>query len=113
MGDTVSILLVIVATFIGAIGSIFLKKGADNLVMNLIKLIKNKDLYIGIVLFIFSSVFYVWALSSAELSLLYPITSLSYVWISFLSIRFLGEKMNNFKWLGITFIILGVFLITR
>ncbi len=60
-----------------------------------------------------SAVIYVWALKYGRLSLLYPITSLSYVWVSLLSVKFLKENMNNYKWIGISLIILGVILITR
>lgn len=108
-----AILLVVVATFIGAFGSLFLKKGANNLHRTLSSIIKNKNLYFAVFLYGISTIVYIWALSNGDLSLIYPITSLTYVWISLVSVRFLGEKMNNFKWLGIIFIILGVFLIAK
>jgi len=113
MDELAVILLTLFATFIGAFGSLYLKKGSADLHKNIFKQIKNYKLLFGIFLFLISSVFYVWALKFAELSLVYPITSFSYVWISLLSIKFLNEKMNNYKWLGIIFIIVGVFLITR
>ena len=73
----------------------------------------NKNLMIGVGLFCLSSVFYVGAMKYGELSLLYPITSLSYIWISLLSVKFLGERMNRYKWLGILLIIIGVALINH
>lgn len=112
MNEITVILVTLFATVIGAFGSLYLKKGSANLHRNIFKQIKNYSLLFGIFLFLVSSVFYVWALRFADLSLIYPITSFSYVWISFLSIKFLNEKMNKYKWLGILFIIVGVFLIT-
>ncbi|MBN1503137.1 EamA family transporter [Candidatus Woesearchaeota archaeon] len=106
-------ILVIVATLIGAFGSLFLKKGSKNLSFNLISLIKNKDLVMGVALYVISSVFYIFALNYGELSMLYPLTSLAYVWVSLISIRFLNEKMNRIKWIGIILIIIGVFLVAR
>ncbi|NQU98252.1 EamA family transporter [Candidatus Woesearchaeota archaeon] len=113
MDKLVVILVTIFATVIGAFGSLYLKKGAADIHRNIFKQYKNFKLLFGIFLFLISSVFYVWALRYAELSLVYPITSFSYVWISLLSVKFLNEKMNTYKWLGILLIILGVLLITR
>jgi len=94
-------------------GSLFLKKGSKDLHRNIFFIWKNYKLLFGILLFLFSSIFYIWALKYIELSLAYPITSLSYIWVSLLSLKFLGENMNKYKWVGILLIILGVILITR
>ena len=51
------------------------------------------------------------SLRGGEVSVLYPIIATSYIWVSFLSIFFLNESMNNFKWLGVTSIIAGIILI--
>jgi len=109
----IPILVVIFATFIGAFGSLFLKKGSSSVQFKSIAKLFDKNLMLGIGLFVLSSIFYIGAMKYGELSLLYPITSLSYIWISFLSVRFLGERMNRYKWLGIAFIILGVVLINH
>ncbi len=110
-------ILILIATVIGAFGSLFLKMGSANLSRNLLKdilnIFKNYKLLIGVGLFAFSSVFYIYALSLSDLSLVYPITSLTYVWVSFLSIKFLNERMNSYKWVGIVLIIAGVFFITK
>jgi len=112
----VPILVVIFATFIGAFGSLYLKKGSKHLrfggIREGIESFLNRDLIIGIALYVLSSIFYVGAMKFGELSILYPITSLSYVWISFISVKALGEHMNRYKWAGIALIILGVVFIT-
>ncbi|MBU1201187.1 MAG: EamA family transporter [Nanoarchaeota archaeon] len=117
MNELSAISLTIFATVIGAFGSLYLKKGSANLhrtiLKNFFKIIFNRELLFGIFLFLFSSVFYVWALKYARLSLVYPITSFSYIWVSLLSVKFLDENMNKYKWFGIILIITGVFLITR
>lgn len=108
------ILVVVFATFIGAFGSLYLKKGSKQLHRhNVIMQFLNKNLMIGVFLFVLSSIFYIGAMRYGDLSILYPVTSLSYVWISLLSVKFLGERMNRYKWMGIAMIILGVFFITR
>ena len=103
--------LVLIATFIGAFGALFLKYGAEKMTRKSKLSFLNTRLLFGILLYGLSSVFFLIALKNGELSVLYPLTSLSYVWISLLSIKMLGEKMNFFKWLGITAILLGVSLI--
>lgn len=113
MNELTAVLISIFATFIGAFGSLYLKMGSATLHRNLFLIVKNKKLLFGILLFVFASIFYIWALKYGRLSLLYPMSSLTYIWVCFLSLKFLGEKMNNYKWLGIVFIIVGVLLITR
>lgn len=104
--------LVILSTIISGFASIFLKKGSAKLSRNIFKQIKNYELIFGLFLFLFATVFYVWALKQADLSLIYPITSFTYIWVALLSVYFLKEQMTLYKLLGIIFIIGGVFLIT-
>ena len=54
---------------------------------------------------------YIFALKGADLSVLYPLVSTSYVWTVVFSQKLLGEKMNKYKWIGIAAILLGVSLI--
>lgn len=103
--------IVTFATVIGAFGALFFKFGADRLHRNLKSVITNTRLFIGLALYGLSTLIFLACLRWGDLSVLYPLASLSYVWIALLSIRFLGEKMNVWKWSGIAFILLGVFLI--
>ena len=103
--------LVILATLVGAFGPILLKKASAKKFSGIALVIKNYHLLGGIALYALGTVLFIPALKGGELSVLYPFVSLNYVWVSFLSTRFLGEKMNKFKWLGILLIIIGVSLI--
>jgi uncharacterized membrane protein len=53
------------------------------------------------------------ALRDGELSMLYPIIALTYVWVTLLSYTLLSEKPNVFKNLGITTIVAGVVVLGR
>lgn len=53
------------------------------------------------------------ALRDGELSTLYPIISLTYVWVTFLSVWLFGESMNPFKALGVATIVFGVALLGK
>lgn len=103
--------LVVLGTIVGAFGSIYLKLGAKNFNLNLFKQLKNKSIILGLFLFTFSTALYVLLLKTERLSLLYPLTSLGYIWVSLLSVAVLKEKMNMNKWFGIACIIAGIFLI--
>ena len=103
--------LVFLATVIGSFGSLLLKFGSKDFSLNILKLLKNYKLILGLLIYVFTSVLFIIALRGGPLSVLYPITSLTYIWIGFLSVKFLKEKMNRFKWTGIVFIIIGVILI--
>jgi len=106
-----AIAMIIAATVLGAFGSIYLKKGAGRLEFSLKKLLGNRDLIIGFLLYGLSSLFFIVGLKGGELSVLYPLVALSYVWICILSIKLLKERMGFWKWLGVVLIVAGVGLI--
>jgi len=58
-----------------------------------------------------ATLIYIPALRGGDLSVLYPIISLSFVAVSLLSVWLLKERMNLLKWIGIVLIIAGVSLI--
>ena len=53
------------------------------------------------------------ALRDGELSLLYPIIAMTYVWVNLLSMYFFNEHMNVWKAAGIALVIGGVTLLGR
>ena len=106
------ILLAVVCTLMGALGALFLKKGGDNFSLNPLKIIKNYYVLTGLGLYVLASILFVYALKFGELSMIYPLTSLSYVWVAFLSNKVLKEPITRLKWYGISMILLGVVLIT-
>lgn len=100
--------MVILATIIGAFGPILLKKASAKRLSKLSSLATNYHLFGGVALYAIGTLLFVPALKGGDLSVLYPFVSLVYIWVSLLSVKFLGEKMNNVKWLGIALIIIGV-----
>lgn len=77
------------------------------------KILTNLPLFGGLACYGISTILLVLALRYGELSVLYPIIALTYVWVTILSVGFLGESLNAFKFLGLVFIVLGVAVLGR
>ena len=103
--------MVVFGTAIGSFGPIFLKRSAKTFSFHPIKAIKNKNLVLGIFFYAIATIIFVPALKGGDLSILYPLVSTSYIFVSFYSSWLLKEKMDARKWFGILVIILGVFFI--
>ena len=106
-----AVILVLFGSIVGSFGPILLKKGSEKFSLNPKLLIKNYPIILGAMLYIIGTVVFIAALRGGELSILYPLVSVTYIWVSFLSIKFLKEKMNKYKWTVILFIMLGVVFI--
>ena len=111
MNELTSIGLAVLSSLLAAVGQIGLKFGSLRLKKNFAALMKNYALIAGLFFYGLSSIVFILALKGHELTVLYPIASLNYVWVSFLSMKLLKEKMNKYKWLGILLIMIGVSLI--
>ena len=105
------ILLTALSAFIGSIGQLEFKRGASDLQFDVKLLLTNYHLIIGIAIYLVSTVFYIYALSKGQLSILYPIIATSYIWTSIFAKIFLNEPVSTTNWIGVFFILLGVTLI--
>jgi len=109
-----SFLLVVCCTIIGAAAQILIKKGAGQLGANptmvetALAMVLNPSLLAGFSMYGVSMILLVLALRHGELSLLYPVFALTYVWVTILSVTILHESMNGFKLAGIATIVGGI-----
>ena len=78
-----------------------------------LKILTNVPLFGGLACYGLSTILLVLALRYGELSVLYPIIALTYVWVTILSVGFLGETLNVYKVLGLVFIVAGVAVLGR
>tara|TARA_Y100000310_G_C20064917_1_gene526700 strand:- start:53 stop:394 length:342 start_codon:yes stop_codon:yes gene_type:complete len=104
-----SVILVLIGTFVGAVGTLLIKKGNDK--FSFFKFIKSDYFWIGVPFYVVSTICYVLALRMEQLSIIYPLASTTYIWTTLFSVKYLGEQMNRWKYLGLSGIILGVILI--
>ncbi|MDQ2840041.1 MAG: hypothetical protein M3Y72_03185 [Acidobacteriota bacterium] len=106
-----SILLILVSSFFGSFGAVFLKLGAEHLRGSLARLFTNYWLATGIVLYLLSSIFYIMGVSQGQLTVLYPMVSLGYIWAILWARIFFKEPFTLAKVAGLALIIFGVSLI--
>jgi len=106
-----SLALVNFATFLGGIGSLLLKIGSDKFVFDLKKILLNKPLVFGLLIYVLSTFLFVPALHNANLSVVYPFVSMSYFWAMFFSFVFLKERISLRKIVAVLFIVGGVIII--
>jgi drug/metabolite transporter (DMT)-like permease len=100
-------LLVISASLIGSFGAVFLKLGAEHMREGF-RYILNLKLLAGILLFLGSSIPFVMGIKHGELSVLYPMVSLSYVFAMIWSKLFFKEHISGGKIAAVALILAGV-----
>ena len=112
--------LVVLCTFIGAAAQILFKIGAANLphagaaqILANPFLLWNAALFAGLSLYGLFTLLFIFALRDGELSVVYPIISLNYVWVMGLSVLFFHEALNPFKVIGVLTIVAGVVIVGR
>ncbi len=76
-------------------------------------LFTNLPLLAGYCCYAVSTLLLVLALRDGELSLLYPVIALTYVWVTVLSLIIFHETINIFKVVGIVSIVIGVAVLGR
>jgi drug/metabolite transporter (DMT)-like permease len=105
-----SMLLVFAASVVGSFGMVFLKLGAARLDGS-VRSFVNSRLALGVALFLGSSVFYALGIKGGQLSVLYPMVSLGYIWTLLWSRIFFQEALTREKFVGLGLILAGVFLV--
>jgi len=106
------ILLIFVMTFSGTLGAYYLKKTIAKIEKISIKaLLLSPSLYIGGFCYVVGAVINIVLLGMMEYTILYPMTSLTYIWTLIFSYFVLKEKITLFKIVAIAFVTAGVIVI--
>ncbi len=106
-------LLVFACTILGSAAQLLIKTGMSHFSPHLSALLTNLPLIAGYTLYGINTLMMVLALKNGEMSLLYPIIALTYVWTTLLSYTLLKEPSNMYKDVGILTIVLGVAVMGR
>src|ERR1019366_4945534 len=120
-----AIYLVLGCTVFAAAAQVLMKFGAGHPMPQLdltqpanwlpfvLALLGNLPLLMGYGMSAVTAFLLILALRDGELSMLYPIIAMTYVWVNLLSMYFFHEHMNIWKALGIALVIGGVALLGR
>ncbi len=104
-----SIGLIVLSTVSGAAAQILLRFGADAIEgANLIGILTNVPLIGGYACLAMNVVLVVLALRGGQLSILYPIVALTFVWVTILSQIYFQDVISISKIAGLTLIVAGV-----
>jgi drug/metabolite transporter (DMT)-like permease len=80
---------------------------------SLIALFLRFETWLGLVLYALSAICWLWVLSRVQLSLAYPILSLTFPIVVGLSAVFFSETISAIQWTGVGIIVVGVSLLAR
>ena len=108
-----AIFIVLACTLLVAIGQYLIKLGANRLshaglLATMIGIFTIPQLFAGYCLYGLFTVMFVYALRHGELSVLYPLIALGYVWVTITAVLAFHESMNPYKIVGLLVIICGV-----
>ena len=104
--------LVFCCTILGAFAQVFFKLAAKQMPTPGIRhLITNFPLLTGYMLYGINTLMLTLALRKGQLSLLYPVISLTYVWVAILSVLIFGESINKMEGVGLAVVVAGVALL--
>ena len=116
--------LILISIILGPLGNVFLGKAMKSVgslssarTLDLVpiasRVLMSGYIWLGIFCLLIFFTVHMLLLTWADYSYVQPATSLSYVSITMLSYLLLGEVISPLRWLGVTVICLGVFLVGR
>ncbi len=106
---TWAIILMLFNTLITASAQISWKLGVINLEPGLWNVVFNTGIIVGFVLYGIGAVILLICLKHGELSVIYPIVAMSFIWVNIISPKFFPtDTMSLLKWVGVFIVIIGV-----
>jgi len=116
--------LVLICVVFGAFGQVAMKSGMKqtqqiNSISDLLdsktvmEIFGNAYVMGGLILYMISAFLWLGALSTLDVSFMYPLLSLGYVVTSVFAIIYLGEIVTFSRWAGIVLVVIGCILILR
>lgn len=115
MVNFTALTMVFASTILSALGSLLLKIGStknSNNKNNVRSFPAIRAMILGAFVYSIATIIFIAALKLGDVSILYPITSLSYIWVCILSAKVLKERISAKKIAGIMLIVIGVVIIT-
>jgi drug/metabolite transporter (DMT)-like permease len=115
--------ILLVGLFFESVGVVCLKKGITEMgavngfsraeIVRVVKSgITNKHILLGV---LFEALFFgclLILMSRGDVSFVWPLTALSFVFTTFAAVWFLGEKVSSLRWIGVVLILIGAGLVS-
>lgn len=97
--------IILLFTLLGSYGSFCFKKAANQ--TEILKIIVSPMLYIGGGFYLVSMILNIYILKYMPYNIVFPLTSITYIWTLIFSKIFLKEKITKRKLVGIALLCLG------
>jgi drug/metabolite transporter (DMT)-like permease len=107
-----AIILMVVCTVFTSSAQILYKLGAEKLVFDLVSILFNWQIILGLVFYGIGAILVIISFRGGEVTVLYPIITSSYIWVTLGSWYFLREGISMVRWSGVVLIMVGILLIT-
>lgn len=105
-------LLIFAMTFAGTLGALFFKRASATIEpQHIFSVLWNIPLYVGGCFYLLGAVLNIILLRRFDYSVLYPLTSLTYIWTACVSHFVFGERITKNKALALALIVVGAVLI--
>ncbi len=117
-----SVIAILLSVLLNASAMIFLKTGARQLgelsftegwLESIVRIALQPYIWVGVTCYGISLVIWVFVISREPVSAAYPITALVYIFNALGAAYFFGEVLRPGQWLGMAFILFGVFCIAK
>jgi drug/metabolite transporter (DMT)-like permease len=82
-------------------------------VRTIFNLFTDKYIFLGLIFYVVALILWLGAMSTLDVSFMYPMLSLGYVVTAVFAFIFLGEHVSLIRWLGIALVVVGCFLALR
>lgn len=110
----ISVLLYVLASFLGAFGQYLYKSGADQVDGTVLGYLTNTRLIGGVICYIAVMVLFVAAFKKGgSLTVLYPIYATTFIWAAFLAYFIFGSPIKLVNIAGMILLIFGMYLMGK
>jgi len=107
-----TIILMLISSILGALGVLYFKFASKTVSLNIYSWLFNSKFITALIFYALAFIAMVSALKLTDLSVVYPLFALSYIWVALLSATVLKEKIYLYNWIGFMLIIIGIALTT-
>lgn len=113
--------VIVVGVLLNATAQLLIKAGtakfseliSSNFVVTAIRIVFQPQIFAGLMCYVVSVGIWIFVLSRVPVSIAYPMLSIGYVVSAFAGFMLFGESLSALKLIGISVIIIGVYLVAQ